>query len=89
MSEQIRAWVDNGSITDSELKQIQELSDKRKAAGADYCPYKKKDKGGKPFCGFTTRRCYKEEGYVECPTFQEFYLEEVASKFEDLMPIGG
>jgi hypothetical protein len=88
MSEQIKAWIDNGSITTSELKEIQKLADERKENGKDYCPYQKSDENKKTFCGITARKCYKTEGYIECSEFQEWFTEELGAKFEDLLPVG-
>jgi len=89
MTENIKLWSNKESrFTSYELKEIEKLVEARKSDGKNYCPYKKVDKKGKPFCSATTRRCYREESYPECLIFGEWYTEELGAKFEDLLPVG-
>ncbi len=89
MSEQIKIWADNGKrFTDAELKQIQELVDKRRAAGEDFCPYRRTAKRGVKMCKIMPHKCWYDSDYSNCITFGEWYTEELGSKFEDLLPAG-
>jgi hypothetical protein len=87
--EQIKLWSENNTrLTNTEKKQIEDLAEERRAKGEDFCPYKRVDENKKPFCSITTRVCHREESYIECTWFQEFYTEEIACRFEDLLPVG-
>ena len=94
MSEEVwEVWGDSRpTMNKAEQRKVLDYVKKRGDAGLQACPYSREAKK-KLYCKIFGKRCFWNGDYVDCESFEEYFLENERVKdenklLENLSPVG-